>query len=256
MRHHALRRHPHRPRRNLRRGGPAAARAARPGLTVRYASNVTDVDDPLLERAAATGVDWRTLAAEQTDLFGADMAALGVIPPDVYSGVVETIPATVDAVQRMLADGSAYRVPLEPGAGGTDPGSATSTPTSAADPAASAMWRTCPTPRCSPCSPSAGGTPAGPGKRDPLDPLLWRRERPGEPHWEAGSLGTGPAGLAHRVLGHRAGRARPAFDVQGGGSDLIFPHHEMSAVPRGAPRRGGRPGSTCTPGWSGSTARR
>ncbi len=51
------------------------------GHRVRYASNVTDVDDPLLERAAATGVDWRALAVEQTALFAEDMTALGVVRP-------------------------------------------------------------------------------------------------------------------------------------------------------------------------------
>ena len=83
------------------------------GHTVRYASNVTDVDDPLLERAAATGVDWRDLAQSQTALYAEDMAALAVIPPDVYSGVVETIPAVVEAVEKLLAAGAAYRVPTE-----------------------------------------------------------------------------------------------------------------------------------------------
>ncbi len=91
------------------------------GLEVRYASNVTDVDDPLLERATATGVDWRDLAVEQTALFAADMTALAVIPPDVYLGAVETVPDVVAAVETMLAAGAAYRVPLEAGAGGGDP---------------------------------------------------------------------------------------------------------------------------------------
>ena len=49
---------------------------------MRYAQNVTDVDDPLLERASATGVDWRELAASQVELFAADMEALRVLPPD------------------------------------------------------------------------------------------------------------------------------------------------------------------------------
>ncbi|MCL1900657.1 MAG: cysteine--1-D-myo-inosityl 2-amino-2-deoxy-alpha-D-glucopyranoside ligase, partial [Promicromonosporaceae bacterium] len=59
------------------------------GKYVHYASNVTDVDDPLLERAAATGVDWRTLAREQTDLFRRDMAALRLLPPATWITVVE-----------------------------------------------------------------------------------------------------------------------------------------------------------------------
>src|SRR5690554_961193 len=84
------------------------------GLDVHYASNVTDVDEPLLERAAALGVDWEELAAEQTALFAEDMTALGVIPPRTYLGAVETVPMVADAVSRLVAAGLAYRVPVEP----------------------------------------------------------------------------------------------------------------------------------------------
>src|SRR5690554_4020664 len=137
------------------------------GLEVRYASNVTDVDDPLLERATATGVDWRELAAQQTALFREDMAALGVIPPDVYVGAVESIPAVVEAVELLLATGAAYRledgdvyaaVTLVPGFGsvaGIDRD------------AQLAQFA------------ERGGDPDRAGKRDPLDALLWRTERPG-----------------------------------------------------------------------------
>ena len=57
-----------------------------------YVQNVTDVDDPLLERPRATGEDWRDLAERETELFREDMSALAVIPPDVYVGAVESIP--------------------------------------------------------------------------------------------------------------------------------------------------------------------
>src|SRR5690349_8943411 len=61
------------------------------GHRVRYVQNVTDVDDPLLERAERDGVDWRDLAARETALFRRDMAALRVLPPDDYIGAVEAI---------------------------------------------------------------------------------------------------------------------------------------------------------------------
>ena len=80
------------------------------GKRVRYASNVTDVDDPLLERAEATGVDWRELAADQTALYLEDMTALGVVPPDVYRGAVEAVPDVVTAVDALVASGAAYVV--------------------------------------------------------------------------------------------------------------------------------------------------
>ncbi len=86
---------------------------------VAYVQNVTDVDDPLLERATATGVDWRELAASQIELFQTDMEALNVIAPDHYVGAVEAVPLIVPAIERLLRNGLAYRVP---GTGGEPDG--------------------------------------------------------------------------------------------------------------------------------------
>ena len=80
------------------------------GLEVVYTQNVTDVDDPLLERADRDGVDWRDLSREQTDLFREDMNALNVIPPQHYVGATETLEWIVPAVEGLLAQGLAYRV--------------------------------------------------------------------------------------------------------------------------------------------------
>nr|BFF21896.1 hypothetical protein GCM10025730_54170 [Promicromonospora thailandica] len=91
------------------------------GKEVVYTSNVTDVDDPLLERATATGVDWRELAASQVALFREDMTALGVVPPRTWTGAVDSVPDVARAVVTMLESGAAYRVPLEAGAGGATP---------------------------------------------------------------------------------------------------------------------------------------
>ncbi|HMO11879.1 MAG TPA: cysteine--1-D-myo-inosityl 2-amino-2-deoxy-alpha-D-glucopyranoside ligase, partial [Actinotalea sp.] len=162
------------------------------GLTVRHVSNVTDVDDPLLERAAATGVPWQDLAAEQAALYAQDMTALAVIPPDVYLGAVEAIPLVREAVTRLVGSGLAYRVPLEPGAGGSRP--------DLGDVYADSVRQG--VPELSGLDPTEavrvfaanGGDPYRPGKRHPLDPALWRRERPGEPAWDGGGLGTGRPG--------------------------------------------------------------
>ena len=198
------------------------------GKRVTYASNVTDVDDPLLERATATGVDWRALAVEQTALFAEDMTALGVVPPDVYEGAVETIPAVVEAVTQLLDAGLAYRVPVEPGAGGTDPGLGDVYADLSADPgfgSVSHLARDV----MEHLFAERGGDPAREGKKDALDPLLWRRERPGEPAWDGGVLGTGrPGWHVECAVISRDGLGLP-FDVQGGGADLLFPHHEMSS---------------------------
>ncbi|RMI13459.1 cysteine--1-D-myo-inosityl 2-amino-2-deoxy-alpha-D-glucopyranoside ligase [Cellulomonas triticagri] len=194
------------------------------GKRVRYASNVTDVDDPLLERAEATGVDWRDLAADQTALYLEDMTALGVVPPDVYTGAVESVPDVAAAVRALVASGGAYVVgaPDATGAGSGDVYADLS-----ADPdfgRVAGFDRA----QMSALFGERGGDPDRPGKRDPLDPLLWRAARPGEPSWDGGDLGPGRPGwhIECAVIA-RDGLGLP-FDVQGGGSDLRFPHHEMS----------------------------
>ena len=80
------------------------------GHEVHYVQNVTDVDDPLLERADATGEDWVALAERETELFRTDMAALRVLPPDAYVGAVESIPLVVELIEKLQDTGSIYRV--------------------------------------------------------------------------------------------------------------------------------------------------
>ncbi|MGH3507456.1 MAG: cysteine--1-D-myo-inosityl 2-amino-2-deoxy-alpha-D-glucopyranoside ligase [Nocardioidaceae bacterium] len=186
------------------------------GRRVHYVQNVTDIDDPLLERAAETGQDWRELADEETQLFREDMAALSVIPPDAYVGAVESMDLVVAMVDRLRKAGSVYDVD------GDLYFSVTADPTFGS---VSGLDRTA----MLPLFKERGGDPDRPGKRDPLDCLLWQRQRPGEPGWES-TLGTGRPGwhvecaaIAYEHLGG-------GFDVQGGGSDLIFPHHEMCAA--------------------------
>ncbi|MFD7155461.1 cysteine--1-D-myo-inosityl 2-amino-2-deoxy-alpha-D-glucopyranoside ligase [Kribbella sp. NPDC059898] len=185
------------------------------GYDVVYTQNITDVDDPLLERATATGVEWTDLAAQEIQLFRDDMTALRVIPPQHYIGVVESIGLVADAVDDLRRAGAVYSVDgdlyfavkTDPAFGGV-----------------SGYDRTTMTELFA----ERGGDPEREGKQDPLDSLLWRHERPGEPAWDS-ALGRGRPGwhvecsaIALKYLGM-------TFDVQGGGSDLIFPHHEMSA---------------------------
>ncbi|NAZ86058.1 cysteine--1-D-myo-inosityl 2-amino-2-deoxy-alpha-D-glucopyranoside ligase [Kineococcus indalonis] len=193
------------------------------GLDVTYVQNVTDVDDPLLERAAATGVDWAELAASQVQLFREDMTALSVLPPQQYLGVVEAVDLVSGAVRELLAAGAAYRVP---GTGG-EPDGDVYFPV-AADPAFGEVSHL---DRATMLALSAerGGDPDRPGKRDPLDPLLWRVQRPGEPGWDAGELGRGRPGWHVECTAIALQHLGTPVDVQAGGSDLLFPHHEMGA---------------------------
>ncbi|GAA2248840.1 cysteine--1-D-myo-inosityl 2-amino-2-deoxy-alpha-D-glucopyranoside ligase [Rarobacter faecitabidus] len=196
------------------------------GLTVLYTSNVTDVDDPLLERATATGVDWRDLAEAQSALYGRDMTALSVIPPDTYISATESIPAVIDAIEEFVAAGLAYFVPAPEAA---EPGSLdVYADLSKIDSFGSVAHLD----RDGMLAVFAerGGDPGRAGKRDELDPLLWLAARPGEPSWDGRSLGHGRPGwhIECAVIA-RAGLGA-VFDVQGGGQDLLFPHHEMSTA--------------------------
>ncbi|ALU40143.1 cysteine--1-D-myo-inosityl 2-amino-2-deoxy-alpha-D-glucopyranoside ligase [Kocuria flava] len=197
------------------------------GTPVDYVQNVTDVDDPLLERAAATGVDWRELAAEQTELFRTDMAALNVLPPQHYVGATESVAWIVPAVEQLLERGTAYRVP---GTGGEPDGDVYFD----VEAAGGQAWTLgeisgLDADQMLPLFAERGGDPERPGKRHRLDPLLWRAARDGEPSWDGGGLGPGRPGW-HIECSLIALHHLPApFTVQGGGSDLVFPHHEMGA---------------------------
>ncbi|MFT4086277.1 MAG: cysteine--1-D-myo-inosityl 2-amino-2-deoxy-alpha-D-glucopyranoside ligase [Gordonia sp. (in: high G+C Gram-positive bacteria)] len=190
------------------------------GHDVHYVQNITDVDDPLFERAERDGVDWRDLGAREIELFRTDMAALRVLPPRDYVGAVESIGEVVEAVGRLLENGSAYIV--------DDPEfpdvyyRVDATPTFGYE---SNYVR----PTMEKFFAERGGDPDRPGKRDRLDALLWRAARPGEPSWDA-PFGSGRPGWHIECSAIALNRLGMGFDVQGGGSDLIFPHHEFSAA--------------------------
>ncbi|HSO92356.1 MAG TPA: cysteine--1-D-myo-inosityl 2-amino-2-deoxy-alpha-D-glucopyranoside ligase, partial [Arthrobacter sp.] len=200
---------------------------------VSYVQNVTDVDDPLLERATATGVDWRDLAASQIELFQTDMEALNVLAPDHYVGAVETIPLIVPAIERLVQRGLAYRVS---GSDGEPDGDVYYDVEAAGKHSAEATdaWSLGTVSGLSDAEmlqlfAERGGDPGRAGKRQALDPLLWRVAREGEPSWPGDGLGEGRPGW-HIECTVIAQKYLPApFTVQGGGSDLIFPHHEMGA---------------------------
>jgi len=186
------------------------------GVEVDYVQNVTDVDDPLLERAAVTGETWQDLAAREIALFHSDMTALRVLPPRDYIGVVESIPIVVGLIQKMQADGVAYDVDGDlyfSVAAAPDFG------TVSHDGRAIMLALFA----------ERGGDPDRPGKRDPLDSLLWRAERPGEPAWDA-AIGRGRPGWHVECTAIALEFLGAPLDVQGGGRDLVFPHHEMCAA--------------------------
>jgi L-cysteine:1D-myo-inositol 2-amino-2-deoxy-alpha-D-glucopyranoside ligase len=186
------------------------------GHAVHYVQNVTDVDDPLLERAANTGEDWSRLSEREIELFRRDMTALRVLAPDDYIGAVESVPALAEAITTLLGTDAAYRVGDDvyfdvrsSGQFGYESHYDRDT-----------MLR---------LFGERGGDPEHAGKRDPLDSVLWRGYRPGEPFWDT-ALGKGRPGWHIECSVIALSRLGMGFDVQGGGSDLIFPHHEHSAA--------------------------
>ncbi|MBV8179910.1 MAG: cysteine--1-D-myo-inosityl 2-amino-2-deoxy-alpha-D-glucopyranoside ligase [Mycobacterium sp.] len=190
------------------------------GHDVHYVQNVTDVDDPLFERANRDGVDWRELAAREVALFCDDMAALRVLPPREYVAATEAVAEVVELVEKMLASGAAYVVddPEHPDVYfradatlqfGYESGYERDT-----------MLQ---------LFAERGGDPDRPGKTDQLDALLWRAARPGEPNWPS-PFGPGRPGWHVECAAIALSRIGSGLDIQGGGSDLIFPHHEFTAA--------------------------
>jgi L-cysteine:1D-myo-inositol 2-amino-2-deoxy-alpha-D-glucopyranoside ligase len=192
------------------------------GARVDFVQNITDIDDPLLERAQRDSIDWKDLAQSQIDLFRGDMTDLHVIPPKEYIGVVEAMPLVVDAVEKLRNAGTTYevgsdiyyRVHSDDEFGMRSHYSEEKMLTIFAE---------------------RGGDPQKVGKENPLDALVWLSQREGEPGWPS-PFGPGRPGWHIECCAIALHYLQPdsedgyAIDIQGGGSDLIFPHHEMSAA--------------------------
>ena len=192
------------------------------GSEVLFVQNITDIDDPLLERANRDGIDWRELATSQIELFRSDMVALHILPPAHYIGAVEAIPLVLAAIARLEEAGAVYKVETDYYFSvRSDSEFGRRSHLSQEEMIEIFSQR--------------GGDPQREGKQDPLDALLWLAQRPNEPGWESG-YGLGRPGwhieCCAIALGYLEIDAseESSIDIQGGGSDLIFPHHEMSAA--------------------------
>ncbi len=187
------------------------------GAQLNFIENVTDIDDPLLERAKRDNQSWQDLANTQTDLFRSDMSALRVLPPAALVKVTDSFDLIESFISRLDKAGHLYKLdndyyfsvgnflaqipmPIE----------------QAIDIFA-----------------ERGGDPKRVGKHHPLDPVIWIGNVDGDPGWPS-SFGFGRPGwhvectaIACNYL-DKSG-SNPIIDLQGGGSDLIFPHHFMSA---------------------------
>jgi L-cysteine:1D-myo-inositol 2-amino-2-deoxy-alpha-D-glucopyranoside ligase len=182
------------------------------GLRVRYAQNVTDIDDDILRKAREVEDDWQELGDRWTTHFIHDLRELNVRPPDLFPRATDVIHEVIEAVQQLLAAGVAYE------------SNGNVYFHVAAWPEFGRLSRI-PREEMLPIANERGNKPEDPHKRDPLDFVLWQAQAPGEPAWDS-PWSPGRPGwhiecstMATRLLGD-------SIDIHGGGSDLMFPHHE------------------------------
>ena len=196
------------------------------GTDVRFVENITDIDEPLLERANRDHVDWRELASSQIDLYRSDMTALHVLPPQDFVPATSVMKLIDDALHVMEKKGFVYRLD----------GDLYFDITSFVD------QLPLPLDDAIKAFAEKGGDPTRIGKRHPLDPVLWLAHRDGEPGWES-THGFGRPGwhiecciislrylLGENYLEQDKADRKFSIDLQGGGSDLLFPHHFMSGA--------------------------
>jgi L-cysteine:1D-myo-inositol 2-amino-2-deoxy-alpha-D-glucopyranoside ligase len=186
------------------------------GNRLDFVENITDIDDPLLVRAKRDSIDWKVLAENQIDLFLTDMTALRVIPPNNLVTVTSSMRIIEDFITLLDQRGFLYQIEndhyfsvesfLEEMPLSTDE--------------AIRIFS------------ERGGDPKRAGKRHPLDPVVWMAHQGDDPSWES-KFGLGRPGwhvecTAIAVHYLDSANADPIIQIQGGGSDLIFPHHYMS----------------------------
>jgi len=181
-------------------------RMAYPRVT--YVRNITDIDDKINARAAATGQSIAEITIRTAAAYQANMAALFALPPDIEPRATGHIPEIIDIAQRLIAAGHAYEAEGHVlFAVKSDPAYGKFSGRSLEDLLAGAR------------------VDVAPYKRDPGDFVLWKPSSPDLPGWES-PWGRGRPGwhiecsaMAHKHLGEN-------FDIHGGGDDLMFPHHE------------------------------
>ncbi len=185
--------------------------------SVHFVENITDIDDPLFERASRDSIDWKTLAQSQISLFTEDMCALKILPPDDFVRVTDSINLVIEFIKMLQRKGYVYEISGDFYF------------------ASSVFLSDLPIPQAEAFEIFAqrGGDPTREGKAHPLDPILWLKNKDQEPGWES-PFGFGRPGwhvectaIALDYLDRN--EEDYVIDLQGGGNDLLFPHHFMSA---------------------------
>jgi len=182
------------------------------GHEVRMVRNITDVDDSILPKARELGVPYLELAAAETARFQSDMAALEMRPPVAEPRATESVPGIIELVARLLESGHAYV------SDGTVYFDVSTFPEFG-------KLSHYPEDRMIKLARARGGNPDDPNRRSPLDFVLWQPSLGDEPVWDA-PFGAGRPGWhieCSAMVMHEHG---PTVDLHGGGTDLVFPHHE------------------------------
>ena len=179
------------------------------GYRVTYVRNITDIDDKIIARANENGEDFRALTERFTGYMHEDCRALGVLAPDAEPRATHYIGPIVAMVERLLANGAAYR--------GTNGDVYYDV---SAFPAYGAL-----SDRRLEDLRSGARVEVDEAKDDPLDFVLWKASKPGEPSWES-PWGSGRPGWHIECSAMSTSCLGDRFDIHGGGMDLQFPHHE------------------------------
>jgi cysteinyl-tRNA synthetase len=191
-----------------------AARVLRlAGATVDMCRNVTDIDDHLLIQAKRDGVNWRSLATQETYRFERDMAQLGVVRPTYEPRSRDYVDEVIVLAAHLLARGAAYERNGSVYFRGTDVASRAGLDRDQAIELARAH----------------GGNPDDADKDDPLDAALWQRSSDDEPAWPS-PWGPGRPGWHAECTAMSVATLGPTVDVHVGGEDLAFPHHAYEAL--------------------------
>ena len=184
------------------------------GRDTNYVQNITDIDDPLFERARISGTNWQSIVNSQMDIYRTDMSALNILPPDHFVGVMENMDLIISRIGETISNDLSYQIGTE-WYFKTDSENLSklvaSVPNS--ELVAMAKERGCDTDRQ--------------GKINALDPIIWKASKDDEPNWKK-DFGTGRPGWHIQCISLANKYADLPLDIQGGGKDLIFPHHSMS----------------------------
>lgn len=184
------------------------------GRETNYVQNITDIDDPLFERARTSGTNWQSIVDSQMDIYRTDMSALNILPPDHFVGVMENMELIISRIGETISKDLSYQIGTE-WYFKTDSENLSKLVASVPniELVAMAKERGCDTDRK--------------GKVSPLDPIIWKASKDDEPIWKE-DFGTGRPGWHIQCISLANKYAKLPLDIQGGGKDLIFPHHSMS----------------------------